>query len=248
MRLISTLALIVAAGSASAQDAGWDYKATLYLWFPGISTSVDTQRFGTVEGDVSASDALSALDLAFMGTFVAQKGPWIFAGDLFYTDLSATNRSPRGLAFGSSTVSSELTAFTAYALYDFNAGSDVQVALGGGFRAFGLNLGVELNSVNIPTLPSRIDRTDNNNGVIPVIAAKVYAPLSDKWFVNGVADWGMNGDDEETWQVYAGVGYKINERWSTQLGYRYLDLTTDTSLGETQVDLSGVLLGATFSF
>lgn len=247
MRLISTLALIVAAGSASAQDAGWDYKASLYLWVPGISTSVETQNFGTVEADVSPSDAIAALDMAFMGTFAAQKGPWIFVGDLLYTDLSATNRSPRGVVFNNSTVSSELTAFTAYALYDFNAGSDVQVALGGGFRYFGLNLGLQLNGVTVGP-ESRVNRSDDSDWVVPVIAAKVYAPIDEKWFVNGLADWGMNGDDEETWQVYAGVGYKFNEKWSTQIGYRYMDLTTETSLGDTSLDLSGVLLGATFSF
>lgn len=243
MRLLSTVALILAGSTVAANAEGWDYRTTLYLWFPGISTTVETP-FGSASGDVSASDALSALDMGFMGTVAAQNGPWIFWGDLVYTDISATNAAPQGLAFTDVRTKSKMTTVTAYALYDVNPAPEIQVAFGGGARFIDMSLQTSLLGGSV----GDYSHESGDSWMVPVLAAQVFAPINEKWFVSGVADWGMAGNDNETWQVYAGLGYRFNEKWSTQIGYRYMDVTKDLDNGNVDLGMGGVLLGVTYEF
>ena len=84
------LVTLLAEKGAAAQDAPWTYSATFYGWFPGMTTSVETS-VGTIESEASASASLSDLDVAFIGTFGAQKGPWGLVGDLLYVEADSTD-------------------------------------------------------------------------------------------------------------------------------------------------------------
>jgi hypothetical protein len=74
---------------AHAQDTDtddrWKFKAAIYLWGAGID---GTTRRGN-EFDVSFSDIISNLDLAFMGAFEARKSKWSLVADVVYLDVSA---------------------------------------------------------------------------------------------------------------------------------------------------------------
>lgn len=243
MKFLTVLALTCFAGMANAQEADWSYRSTLYLWFPGMSASVETPD-GTIDGDLSASDALSNLDMGFMGTFAAQHGNWVLWTDLLYTDLGASEATPHGILWDEARVEQKLTALTAYALYDVNPEPAVQVALGAGARYFDFSMTTSLSGGST----ARIKNQTNESWIVPVLAAQVYAPLNDHWFLDGFADWGSAGGGTETWQIYAGAGYKFNEQWSTQLGYRYMDFSKEIEGNDVQTGLSGVVAGVTFAF
>ena len=100
MKKIALIAgIVLTAGPVAAQE--WSYDATLYAWVPAMDVSVDT-RFGEIESEGSGSDALSALDMAFMGAFQARRGKWGLVGDLLYTDLSNSQDTRFGLVFRTS--------------------------------------------------------------------------------------------------------------------------------------------------
>jgi opacity protein-like surface antigen len=247
MRKLLALMLMTTAGAASAQDADWAYKATFYGWFPGLSSDLGTP-YGSVDASVSASDVLSSLDMAFMGTFSAQHGKWGFAGDLMYSDLSASQASPFGRLFGEATYKQKLTALSGYALYRVSNDSAAKFDVGAGFRAFDL-------SANLSFSPGRRvtpeERDASKSWIVPLLAARFSAPINDKWFLEGFADIGGTGSDDQTWQVYGGVGYKIDENWSTQAGYRYMNFNQSVGqngLGDLSVDMDGVLFAVTYSF
>ena len=242
MKPMLGLALIFLAQSASAQEADWRYKATIYGWFPGLSASVDT-RFGTVETDVSASDALENLDMAFMGTFAAQKDRWGFAADLLYTDISATQPTPFAL-YGDATVKQTLTALSGYVLYRVTQDPAFVFDVGAGFRTFNLDIDVSLSEGIAKAESESISRSWTD----PVIAARMNVPINEKWFVEGFADYGGTGSGDETWQIYAGVGYRISEDWSTQLGYRTMNISKEVDARNVSADLSGALIAFTYSF
>ena len=242
MKPILGLALVFVAHSAAAQDADWRYKATLYGWFPGLSASVDT-RFGTVETDVSASDALENLDMAFMGTLAAQNGRWGFAADLLYTDISATRPTPFAL-YGDATVKQTLTALSGYVLYRVTQDPAFVFDLGGGFRTFDLDIDVSLSDGLAKAASESISRSWTD----PVIAARMNVPVNEKWFIEGFADWGGTGSGDETWQIYGGVGYRISEDWSTQVGYRTMNISKDVDDREVSADMSGALIAFSYSF
>ena len=242
MKPMLGLALIFLAQSASAQEADWRYKATIYGWFPGLSASVDT-RFGTVETDVSASDALENLDMAFMGTFAAQNGRWGFAADLLYTDISATQPTPFAL-YGDATVKQTLTALSGYVLYRVTQDPAFVFDVGAGFRTFNLDIDVSLSEGVAKAASESISRSWTD----PVIAARMNVPINEKWFVEGFADYGGTGSGDETWQIYAGVGYRISEDWSTQLGYRTMNISKEVDTRDVSADMSGALIAFTYSF
>jgi opacity protein-like surface antigen len=233
---------VMTATSATAQDADWTYKATLYGWFPGLTASVDT-RFGTIESESSTSDALSDLDMAFMGSFAAQHGRWGFVGDLLYTDLSSTQDTPFAL-YGEGTVGVKMTALSGYALYRVSTDPKVMFDIGAGFRNFNVDIDVSLS----PGVAGGASQSIDGNWTDPLVAARLAVPLDEDWFLMGFADFGGTGSGDQTWQVYAGVGYEFNDRWSTQLGYRYMDISKELDGRDVSLDLSGPVLALSYSF
>ena len=239
--VIGAIALL-GAESAAAQDTSWTYSATFYGWFPGMTTSVETDA-GTIESEVSASDSLSNLDMAFMGTFGAQKGRWGIVGDLLYIDLSDSTDTPLGL-FGNADVEVTATTFSGYALYRVTSEPAVVFDIGAGFRAFDLGVDLELTPGSLPGRSQSV----SDRWVDPLIAARLALPINEDWSLTGFADWGGTGGGDETWQVFGSVKYAFNDRWSTQLGYRYMDISKEIEGRKVSVDLGGPLLAVSYSF
>ena len=243
MKSAIVLSSLLLAGAASAQDAGWTYRTTLYGWLPALSTTVDT-RFGTIDQPSgSASDALSALDFAFMGTFAAQNGPLGFAADLLYSDLSNSTQTPFPL-YGDANVGITVGALSGYVLYRVSQDSPVKFDLGGGFRTFQLNVTADLSAGILPADSQSFDATWTD----PLLAARVTVPLNEKWFLAGFADFGGTSSDDQTYQVYGGVGYNFNPAWSTQLGYRSMSLSHPVEAGNATITLNGFLAAVSFNF
>jgi opacity protein-like surface antigen len=235
--------LALMSGQAFAQSNDWTYNATLYGWLPAMSTSAGTS-FGTLESDVSGSDALSALDMAFMGAINASNGKWSVFGDLLYTDLSAKKPTPFGKLFSDATVEVKLTALTGYLAYRVYDKSGVAIDLGGGFRAFDVDLGLSLSKGRASSRSS----SENASWVDPLLMARVHVPFNEKWFGNALVDFGGVSSDSQTWQALATVGYKFNENWSSQLGYRYMEIDHDIGKTPTMIDLSGPFIAVSYNF
>ncbi len=233
--------ILLAAGPASAQD--FTLSASLYGWVPGLSASAGT-RFGEVESDATGSDALDALDMAFMGTLEARNGRWGLIGDLLYAKLSADADSPLDLRFSDADLETEVTAFSGYALYRTYEDTHLILDAGGGFRAFGIGLDIRLNSAD-----SRPDfeSSQDTSWVVPLVAVRAIVPFNEKWFATAFVDGGLTADNT-TWQVFGSVGYRFDERWSTQLGYRHMTIEKDFGEGDVTIDLSGPLIGVTARF
>ena len=58
----------------------------------------------------------------------------------------------------------------------------------------------------------------------------------------------MTSSDTSTWQAFGSVGYRFNERWSTQVGWRYMDVQKDVGDLDMSLGLSGPLIGVTARF
>ena len=235
--------LVLAANSAAAQDSSWTYSASIYGWLPGMTTSIET-RSGTIESESTASDALSNLDMVFMGTFAAQHDRLGFVTDLLYLDLSNEKRTPLGLLYGTANVGVSTTAFSGYALYRVTSDPAIAFDVGAGFRAFDLDVDLEAS----PGLAPRLSQSVGGSWVDPLIAARVAAPLSESWTLTGFADWGGSGGDDQTWQVFGAVKYEFNEKWATQIGYRYMDITKELGGRDVRVDLGGPVVAISLQF
>lgn len=229
---------------AMAQDAGWNFDASIYAWVPGLSTTVDT-RFGDFTSESSGGDVLDNLDMAVMGTLQAQKDKWSLALDMLYVDLSASNDSPAGLAYSSIDTALSATAISGYGFYAVSETPQARIDLGGGFRYMNVDLNIDLNSAG--TASSR-SLNPGESWTVPIIAGRIEMPINDQWFVTGFADYGGTGSDDETWQVLATVGYRFNDQWSIRGGYRYFVANQDIDNIPTEMTLSGPIIGVTAKF
>lgn len=243
---ISAIGAAIAAvigSSAAAQDADWEFQATLYGWLPGMDVTTDTD-FGTVTPSLSTSDVLDNLDFAFMGVFEAQRGPWSLIADFIYADLSASQPSPFGLAFSEAAVTTKLSALSGYAMYRVYDNPDAQIDIGGGFRGFGLDIGLSLT----PGRRDGVSRDESETWINPLVAGRIIIPFNDNWFAAVFADFGGTASDDQTWQALGSIGYRFNDRWSMQVGYRWMDLEHPVGDNDTKISLGGPFIGASYRF
>jgi opacity protein-like surface antigen len=231
---------------ASAQNSEWSYSASVYGWFSGLDASVGTE-FGTVETDLSFSDVWDMLDMAFFGTFEARKGQLGFIVDLNYTDLSTTNPTPAGAAFSSATIDTTLTILSGYATWRVSDTAAAKVDLAGGFRAYDLQLDVALAAGAQPAQSF----SEGDRWIDPLVGARVIVPFAENWYATGVADiggFGIGDASELSYQALVTVGYRFNDTWSVQGGYRYIGIDKTLNGRDVTLDLSGPLLGVTARF
>lgn len=237
-----TLLTLIAA-PAAAQDTGWTYGATLYAWLPSLGASVET-NLGTIESNSSGSDVLDSLQMAFMGTFEAQNGPWSVVGDLLYTKLGTTKSTPFGALYSDAEIETKVTALSSYLTYRVLETPSVAIDLGGGFRAFSVDLDLTLNSGTA----AKRSESESETWVDPLLAGRMIFDFNEQWFGTAFADFGGTSSDETTWQGLATVGYKFNENWSMQGGYRYMEINHEIGGLPTTITMSGPILGGTYRF
>lgn len=231
---------------AAAQDSGWTYSATLYAWAPDTSFSLETPRFA-VDGEVDSSDLISALDFAFTGAFTAQNGPIGLVLDVMYFDLSDSNATP-GPRFDSATLESQINITNIYAMYQVMGGGANSVDVGLGYRFYQTD--------NVATLSRAgsddLSRSTSDNWSDPLIALRYRGDFSDNMYGLLLVDYGgflgsQSGSDN-TWQGLAAFGYRFNDNWSTQVGYRYLQADRSKGANNIDISMSGPVIGFTYSF
>ncbi len=242
-KLCSGLAIaLLFAGPAIAQDSGWTYDISMNLWLTDTGVTADTPH-GQVDAELSFSDAIQDLDFAFMGTVEARNGPWGIIGDLNYFNITADGPSPAGLAYSEVAVGNKVTLLSGYVTYRVHQDDKVAVDLGGGFRSFWTSMDTTFVGASAPTVVLE----QSKDWVDPVVAARIRFAFSDQWFGTLMFDAGGTGDTQ-TWQALATVGYRLNEHWLMQGGYRYIEAEWDTDYGQSSFDFSGPILGVTYSF
>jgi hypothetical protein len=243
-RLAGIVAAATLGAPASAQD--WAYSGSIYGWFSGLGSTIETPR-GTVETELDFSEVLELLDFAAFGAFEARRGEWGFIADLAYSRLSAVEETPFGDLFDDAVVGSELTLVTGYAAYRAFEAPEAAIDVGAGIRFGSIDLGIDLDGNLAPDQSFGLSGTWAD----PVVAARIVVPFNDRWYGKAFADvggFGFGDASDLTWQAYASVGYRFNERWSTELGYRHFRVERDLEGRDLELSLSGVLVGVTARF
>ncbi|WP_254438040.1 outer membrane beta-barrel protein [Ruegeria arenilitoris] len=239
---IAAAMLASATTTASAQQSGWSYEATIYLFMPETETSFETPA-GKVDGTLSFSDALENLDFAFMGALAATNGQWSVLADYNYTNLSFGNTlgGPANSELETSVKTQFLTALLGYRVRDDQS---VKVDLAGGFRWYSTDTEFTLTPERAP---SRTNTADDS-WFDPVVGVRARFSLSDSWTSTAYVDYGGFRSGSQTWSVLLTADYAINERWVLRGGYRYISFDHDINGSEYKFDQSGPLFGATYRF
>lgn len=248
MRWSPLLAALAAAASAPASaESDWDYTATLYGWFPGVSTTVETP-VGEVEGEVDFDEILETLDIAFLGAIEARKGRLTLIADLQYFDFGVEAVTPSAALFSDAEVDSQLLQFSVYASYALVDAADLRFDAGAGLRHVAATIDTRLEGLG--AVPDAFFSRDGGWTDV-LIAARVSHQFSDRWHGVAYADvggFGIGDSSDLTWQAFAGVGYRIDETWSAVGGYRHLTIERSFDNFDISVDVSGPFLGFQASF
>jgi opacity protein-like surface antigen len=245
-RKIAVAVMISACTPAFAQSSDWAYTASVSGWFTGLESSVETS-FGTVETELDFADVLDSLDLAFFGSFEARNGRWALVTDLIFADLGTDVSAPFGDAFRRADVDTQNTLFSAYAAYAVVERPGLRVEVGPGFRYNEASIDVRLVGNVAPTRTVSF----SDSWVDPLLGARMRFDLSENWFGSAFADiggFGMEDASDTTWQAYAGLGYRFNETWAVQAGYRQLSIERAFGGRDVTLDLSGPMIGVQASF
>lgn len=244
MKIVAAALLGIAfASSAAAQDTGWNYSLTTYLWATNTGVAAQAPGGQTVEAELSFSDAIKDIEFAFMGAFEARRGNFSLFTDAFYFRLSPTNTTPGPLA-NEVRMESEMTVISGYAAYRVYEEPTFAVDLAGGFRYAKLDNDVSI----VGGFLDGDNFSSSDDWVDPVVGVRLTGQLSDRVSASFFADYGGFSSDSTTWQVVATVGYALNDQWTLRGGYRYMEFDREINGRDFTLDQSGLLLGVTYNF
>lgn len=255
LMLLASMISISTTAAADASSDTWTYSANIYLWGAGIDAT--TQTGGDI--DISFSDILDNLDMAFMGGFAARKGKWSLFADAIYMDISASDGDSETIPIlgGAINITRTVDAdvkmeswiTTLGAGYNVVDNEKATLDLIGGARYLWLDTEIKLNLKRDGVLletSRQIKASESDSVWDGVVGIKGRINLNDKWYMPYYADVGTGGSDL-TWQVLAGIGYTF--KWGDMLlAYRYLDYDFDSDFMLKDMNISGPALGAKFYF
>ncbi len=248
--------------SALAQEASaeaWQFRATVYGYFPSLGGSTSFPSSGS-RIDLSTQQIISDLKFAFMGAMEAQKGPWGAYTDFMYIDVGGSKSGTRDLGVGGVGLPAGITADASLDVHglmwtlagEFRALSSSQASIDvfAGARLLHLkeNLDFAFSADVGPFLGagrqgSNEASLDNWDGIVG-LKGRLRVGAARKFFIPYYVDAGT-GDSHLTWQAIAGIGYAFG--WGDVIAaWRYLDYDFKSGRDIESLRLSGAAIGASF--
>lgn len=238
---------VLSATAASAQTAGWEQgwsgQATLYGWLPVINGSQEGPD-GQPLVDLDTTDVLDALDMAFMGSAVFQKGRFGLLLDAVYADLGTDGTWVQNRV--STSTQTKLGMYTAAAMYRVHEDPKWFADVYAGARYFDTSVEFKIGTARLGERSFSRDLTWTDF----IVGVRGGVDLTEKWELTGFADiGGFDGGDDTSWQLYGGANYRFTDHWVGTLGYRYVSIEKSvTSRAALDIDMQGPVLGVTYRF
>jgi hypothetical protein len=239
--LLAATAVMAAPGAAPAATE-LEYAATLYGWFPGVSSTVETP-VGTVESEVGFDEILEDLDVAFFGALEARKGRLSLVGDLQYIDLGVEAEPPPNPLFSAAEVDSKLVLLGAYAFYALVDTPNLRFDVGVGARHVDASIDTHLKGRRPAPDASFAREGSWTDGIV---TGRITRQINDRWYGVAYADvggFGIGESSDLTWQAFAGGGYRLNKAWSAIGGYKHLTIERTFGAFDVKADVGGPFLG-----
>lgn len=236
-----------AAAADSSAENDWQFKAGGYLYAAGIKGETASGS----DLDISFSDLINNLNMAFMGNVEARKSKWSLAADVIYLNVGAGGggQVPIASAPGLSVKVEADVKLRAWVLgftggYRVLQSQQATLDLIAGARNLQVSTFLNTSSRLGPLARGReVGASGVNWDAIVGVKGDVY--LKGNWYAPYYLDVGT-GDSDLTWQIAGGVGYKFD--WGdAYLLYRYMDWDFNGSELDN-LNLSGPQLGVNFRF
>jgi hypothetical protein len=223
--------------------SGWSYTISPYIWVAGISGDVGVGRLPQANINADFGDILKNLDFGAMATGEARNDRYSIIGDAVYVKLSNDTSTPRGIIANNVEVTSKtFTGFlgAGYALLDAPNG---HLDIVGGARVWSLDNSISFNG----GLISGAKGESTKSWVDAVAGLKGNYFFTPQIYATG---WGLvgGGGADVDWDVGAGLGYKFNNTFSAEAGYRALGVDYSDNGFVFDVVLQGPIVGLSVHF
>jgi hypothetical protein len=260
---IGTLGMMPLVSQAQGAADSWQWRASIYGWFPTIDGSTRFPSGGSGPTiDIDASNVLDALKFTFMGTLDARKGRWGLFTDVLYLDVGSTKSASRDFTVGQAGAPADVTLNASYDLKswvwtvagEYVLSSTPQNTTGLLFGARMVNLkqtldwsfNGDIGSLGLQGRSGRIEIEATNWDAIVGLKGVATLSADRRWVIPYYVDIGT-GQSKFTWQALAGVGYSFD--WgTTTLAWRYLDYEFGSDAPMKNITFSGPFVGVTFQW
>jgi opacity protein-like surface antigen len=234
IRWIITLAVVLAAWTAHAQEKSWEFKLTPYLWTLGMEGDLGVGGL-TAPVDIKFTDAIKNLSMGGMLAAEAHNGTWGVLLDGTYLRLTQDEDT----RIGRVDVEVEEWILQGALVYRIIQAEKTHIDVGAGARA--MNLSTDL------TTPIG-DPDMSENWVDPIACIRFRQQFTESAFGVLAADiGGFDAASKLTWQLTAGAGYSFTETIAAVAAYRYLDYDYSDDGFTYKVSSSGLALGLQFN-
>jgi hypothetical protein len=238
---------------AVAQEAtgpyGVQFFVTPYVPLFGVYATTQTPlaRAPTVNSSVGPFELLGDLDGApFIGSAEVRVGPIGLLGDVLHVPVESTITT-RNVFFQGGQAAVTANTGTALVLYRLVDVPNQFADLGGGFRAWGFGVRVQLN----PGLLPGASTNQRAGWGDPLIAGRYHYDFGSGFGATAYGDIGGFGVGAHTdWQLIGTVDYALNSWIDLRLGYRSLNFNYSADIGNLgfNVHMRGPIFAGTFRF
>jgi opacity protein-like surface antigen len=237
-------AAVIPSGARSEELSG---SITLYGWLPWIDTEVISHSgAGDLKTSVNPGDILSALKFAGMVAGEVHYGRIGLLHDTIYSKLG-DGGTTSGPLQASVDVDVEMLINTTALGYQVYVEDGKLIEPFAGVRYVDIETDVTVKGGGPAAISASADA--KLDWWDPVIGLRGRMPLTEKLTAAGFVDIGGFGVGSEfTWEVFVGLDYAISERFSSNLGFRYLSINYEASKADIKMDQYGPVLGMTVRF
>lgn len=221
----------------------WSFGADIYLW----AADVGGETSGGSDIDVSFSDLMENLDFGFMGVGHVYHNKWHASLDTLYLNLSTANSKDITLPddrtlSGHANIDLKSLVLTPVIGYVALETERFQLEPFAGARYAHLDTTLDIR------VHDQSRQFSDSTGILDgIVGARGDVSIDENWHLPYYADIGT-GDSDVTWQVMAGVGYRINQSVDVGVTYRYMAWQLDDNPLLNDLNFSGPLIGARFRF
>jgi hypothetical protein len=241
----AAMALALAALSPLAHAAngeGWDWMVAPYGWAASIGTDLQTSQppSGGISTDTDFDDIVDKIDGAFQIHVEGQGDHFGVFTDFTFLGLADERDHPRFH------IESDLDMrlFELAAVWSPDEQRYRGLDVFAGLRYIDVDLTVQVDPENPLFDTSTLDGGETFNDFM--LGARYTWALSDRWGLTLRGD-GSFGDTEGTWNASAVAQYRVRYgQWA--FGYRHLSMEVETGNTNTQIELSGPVVGFGFVF
>jgi hypothetical protein len=201
-------------------EARWESALAVYAWMPGLTGSVGVAGLPPVNVDLSFSELLENLDMAFMAVGEIRKGRFGVFGDLVYTRTTSVGSGPQRSS----------------------------VDLMAGARIWNTSADLEVTTVQLDP-PLGFSVGGERTWVDPMVGVKGRLQGASPWYLTGWAMAGGFGvSSKQNWDLFGGAGYEVSDRFSLVGGYRALGVDYRDDGFIFDVVMQGPVIGGVFRF